>query len=562
MSWPTPTSSGSTHEKRWQDVDTLLDAGIDVITTVNIQHLESVNDVVEKITGIHQQETIPDAIVRRAEQIEIVDVTPEALRRRMAHGNIYAADKIDASLSNYFRVGNLSALRELALLWLADRVEDSCSATSTTTTIHQTWETRERLIVGVTGTATDEDLLRRAARIASRTGAELFAVHVVKADEIRHVPTDTSEARELVEEFEGHFQEVVEDDIATALVAFARSERGTQIVLGRQPAATSVASGERRRREGTAPRARPRRPHHRGWRANDRPTSTDVVRRASLVQRRRGRDRHRGSSLPLLTVVMTRDPLERLAVDGVLGLPRGSSRPDDVGRRAGRRGRRPSRLRSGELLLRQTVPHPGGRAPRRRRGPRRLPALRGRGQRDRQSIRRKARTRRSAPAPRPQILAGAAASVAASHEDLRPLLESLRAVFAASSVAGRRARRRVASDLVQRRADRVVEAGLSFEIDEEHRLYVRGATLNDQDNQLVSAFARRMAAGLRSQIIARDAIATPRDGRSGVTSTGALSNGVEGVARSAREGAGQHLALAGSHELRSLDERNAVLERH
>ena len=116
---------GSTNEKRWQDVDAMLDAGIDVITTVNIQHLESVNDVVEKITGIHQQETIPDAIVRRAEQIEIVDVTPEALRRRMAHGNIYAADKIDASLSNYFRVGNLSALRELALLWLADRVEDS-----------------------------------------------------------------------------------------------------------------------------------------------------------------------------------------------------------------------------------------------------------------------------------------------------------------------------------------------------------------------------------------------------------------------------------------------------
>ena len=97
---------GSPNEKRWQDVDALLDAGIDVITTVNIQHLESVNDVVEKITGISQKETIPDAVVRRAEQIELVDVTPEALRRRMAHGNIYTADKIDASLSNYFRVGS------------------------------------------------------------------------------------------------------------------------------------------------------------------------------------------------------------------------------------------------------------------------------------------------------------------------------------------------------------------------------------------------------------------------------------------------------------------------
>jgi len=132
---------GSAHEKRWEDVDALLDAGIDVITTVNIQHLESVNDVVEKITGIHQQETIPDAIVRRAEQIEIVDLTPEALRRRMAHGNIYAADKIDASLSNYFRVGNLSALRELALLWLADRVEDSLQRYLDDHAIDQTWET-------------------------------------------------------------------------------------------------------------------------------------------------------------------------------------------------------------------------------------------------------------------------------------------------------------------------------------------------------------------------------------------------------------------------------------
>src|SRR5665213_3895267 len=216
---------GGTNEKRWQDVEALLDAGIDVITTVNIQHLESVNDVVEKITGIHQQETIPDAIVRRAEQIEIVDLTPEALRRRMAHGNIYAADKIDASLSNYFRVGNLSALRELALLWLADRVEDSLQRYLDDHTIDKTWETRERLIVGITGTANDETLLRRAARIASRTGAELFAVHVVKADDIRHVPTDTSVAQALVIEFEGKFQDIVDDDAATALVAFARSER-------------------------------------------------------------------------------------------------------------------------------------------------------------------------------------------------------------------------------------------------------------------------------------------------------------------------------------------------
>src|SRR5262249_12360196 len=112
---------GSPHEKRWQDVEQLLAAGIDVISTVNIQHLESLNDVVQKITGVPQRETVPDAYVRAANQVELVDMTPEALRRRMAHGNIYTAEKIDAALTNYFRVGNLAALRELALLWLADK---------------------------------------------------------------------------------------------------------------------------------------------------------------------------------------------------------------------------------------------------------------------------------------------------------------------------------------------------------------------------------------------------------------------------------------------------------
>src|SRR5262245_31751269 len=113
---------GSGNAKRWQDVEALLEAGITVLTTVNIQHLESLNDVVEQITGVPQRETVPDEVVRRAEQVELVDMTPEALRRRMAHGNIYRAEKVDAALNNYFRVGNLTALRELALLWLADKV--------------------------------------------------------------------------------------------------------------------------------------------------------------------------------------------------------------------------------------------------------------------------------------------------------------------------------------------------------------------------------------------------------------------------------------------------------
>ena len=142
---------GSRNEKRWQDLERLLAAGIDVISTVNIQHLESVNDVVNRITGVVQQETVPDTVVRRADQIELVDMSPEALQRRMAHGNIYAAEKVDAALGNYFRLGNLGALRELALLWVADRVEDSLQGYLGQHGITSSWETRERVLVALDG---------------------------------------------------------------------------------------------------------------------------------------------------------------------------------------------------------------------------------------------------------------------------------------------------------------------------------------------------------------------------------------------------------------------------
>ena len=135
---------GSKNEKRWQDVEELLDAGIAVISTVNVQHLESLNDVVAQITGIEQQETIPDSIVRAAAQVELIDITPEALRRRLSHGNVYAAEKIDAALSNYFRRGNLTALRELALLWLADQVDTALAKYRAENKITDTWEARER----------------------------------------------------------------------------------------------------------------------------------------------------------------------------------------------------------------------------------------------------------------------------------------------------------------------------------------------------------------------------------------------------------------------------------
>src|SRR5919106_752880 len=159
---------GSRHPKRWEDVEVLLDAGIDVVSTVNIQHLESINDVVERITGVKQRETLPDQIVRAADQVELVDMTPEALRRRLAHGNIYAPEKIDAALANYFRPGNLAALRELALLWVADRVDDALEEYRERHGITEPWETRERVVVAITGAPSADALVRRGRRHPGR----------------------------------------------------------------------------------------------------------------------------------------------------------------------------------------------------------------------------------------------------------------------------------------------------------------------------------------------------------------------------------------------------------
>jgi two-component system sensor histidine kinase KdpD len=225
---------GSPHEKRWQDIEQLLDAGITVITTVNVQHLESLNDVVYEITGVRQSETVPDAVVRQAEQIELVDMTPEALRRRLAHGNIYAPDNIDAALGNYFRVGNLTALRELALLWVAGKVDEQLDKYRADHNIGEHWETRERVVVALTGGPEGDTLIRRAARIAARTkGADLLAVHVTRSDGLSGGdPAHLSRQRMLVEDLGGTYHQVVGTDIPDALLAFARGVNATQLVLG------------------------------------------------------------------------------------------------------------------------------------------------------------------------------------------------------------------------------------------------------------------------------------------------------------------------------------------
>ena len=224
---------GAGHEKRWQDVDQLLDAGINVISTINIQHLESVNDVVERITGIKQRETIPDEVVRRADQIELIDQTPEALRRRMAHGNIYKSDRIDAALANYFRPGNLAALRELALLWLADRVDEGLESYREHHGITEPWETRERVLVAITGAPDNEVLIRRAARMAQRTHGELLGAHVRSDEGLAGPNSDLIERhKQLLVELGGEYHEVVASDVAAALAEVARAENCTQLVLG------------------------------------------------------------------------------------------------------------------------------------------------------------------------------------------------------------------------------------------------------------------------------------------------------------------------------------------
>jgi two-component system sensor histidine kinase KdpD len=225
---------GSRHAKRWEDVDELLNAGINVLSTINIQHLASLGDVVGSITEVRQAETVPDEVVRRADQIHLVDISPELLRQRLGEGKIYAPDKIDAALANYFRLGNLAALRELALLWLADRVDEGLARYREENDIQATWPARERVVIGLTGGPEGEILIRRGARILNRVnGGDLLAVHVRAADGVVHESPQSLEAqRRLIQDLGGSYHIVTGEDPAAGLLDFARSVNATQIVVG------------------------------------------------------------------------------------------------------------------------------------------------------------------------------------------------------------------------------------------------------------------------------------------------------------------------------------------
>ncbi len=219
------------HEKRWEDVLEILDAGIAVITTVNIQHIESLADAVERITGVGVRERVPDWVVRRADQLELIDSSADQLRRRMLHGNIYPEQKVPSALNGFFRTENLVALRELSLRFVADETEEELlEFLRSKGAAGELWETTERIMVAVTGAPGNASVIRRAARIAARTKADLIAVHVISGDDASRA--STAELEEVVQAVGGRWQTLEGDDVAKTIFAAAIDQQITQIVVG------------------------------------------------------------------------------------------------------------------------------------------------------------------------------------------------------------------------------------------------------------------------------------------------------------------------------------------
>jgi two-component system sensor histidine kinase KdpD len=219
---------GGAHAKRWEDVLDLLADGIEVITTVNVQHLESLNDVVADATGIRQRETVPDWLVDLADQIELVDMSPYALRRRMLHGNVYPDQrKAELALQRFFTTENLTALRELALMRVANQVDETLLSRWTKGTAP---DTRERVLICVSHPDFSADLVRRGARIAQRARGDLLVVHVREGAE----PSANwlEDTRGLAEALGGELHVIDADDAVDAVLGFAYRQFVTQIVVG------------------------------------------------------------------------------------------------------------------------------------------------------------------------------------------------------------------------------------------------------------------------------------------------------------------------------------------
>jgi len=228
---------GSARQKRWQDVELLLDAGINVMTTVNVQHIESLNDKIAQVTGVRVQETVPDKVFVDADEVVIVDITPEALRERLHRGHVYPPERVEQALHSFFRTANLSALRELALLQVAEEAEKDLEAYRREERIVELWGVQERILVCVASSRPSTLLIRRGTRLARRVHGNCFVLFVAPPGGLAALP---SEQRALVEAdmhlartLEAETQIIESRDIARAIIEFARTHQITQVFLGR-----------------------------------------------------------------------------------------------------------------------------------------------------------------------------------------------------------------------------------------------------------------------------------------------------------------------------------------
>jgi two-component system sensor histidine kinase KdpD len=223
---------GCRFDKRWQDVEELLDAGIDVVTNLNVQHLDSLNDAVEALTGVAQHETVPDAVVAGADRIDLLDVAPEVLRKRIAQGGVFEHGEGASALAGYFSREHLHALRELALGWLEGRDRVEVSARPAEEALRST-PPRERVVAALTGEPEGEHVIRRAAQMAAASGAELVGLHVrTPSARVGGAPSWLERQQRLLLGLGGRYAEVAAVDVATAVLDFMRSEQAHQLVLG------------------------------------------------------------------------------------------------------------------------------------------------------------------------------------------------------------------------------------------------------------------------------------------------------------------------------------------
>jgi two-component system sensor histidine kinase KdpD len=227
---------GSKNKKRYEDIVEILQAGISVISTMNVQHLESLNDAVEQITGVRVRETVPDHVLHMADEVELIDVDPKSLQKRMREGKIYALEKVDQALENFFKTVNLIALRELALREIADDVDERLEAWERNGSLRGPWRRREMIFIGVTTSSTAEKLIRRGFRIAYRLKAAWIVTYVHNRPMISEdLKKRIDSLRELVERLGGTFVlqfATGQRQVPQILLNKANEHHSTQIIVG------------------------------------------------------------------------------------------------------------------------------------------------------------------------------------------------------------------------------------------------------------------------------------------------------------------------------------------